>query len=82
MILMINTSVFLCLKMALKWALTKKIRDWGGAGWRGQNRNQREISWMNVSTRNVPRFFFLVVGWILPPAGQEIHFFMFSIKKY
>ena len=35
-----------------------KFRDWGGAGWRGQNRNQREISWINVSTIIFPRFFF------------------------
>ena len=35
-----------------------KFRDWGGAGCRFQNRNQREISWINVSTKNFPRFFF------------------------
>jgi len=27
------------------------------------------------------KIFFLVVGWILPPAGHEIHFFTFLNKK-
>ena len=35
-----------------------KFRDWGGAGCRFQNRNQREFSWINVSTNIFPNIFF------------------------
>ena len=54
----------------------------GGAGCRGQNRNQREISWMKMSTRNFPKntYFFKVVGWICLRRVAKFTFLRFGRK--
>ena len=39
----------------LNRAKQKKNLDWGGAGCRGQNQNQREMSYFKMSARNDPK---------------------------
>ena len=66
-----------------------KFRDLGGGSSRFQNRNQREISWINVSTKNVRRFFFfaeklnfkLIVMDLASGGSRNSIFYVFNQKR-
>ena len=63
----------------------------GGAGYRGQNRTQREKSYLEMLVKMFRVFFFPKTKQCLtsqvrcadmPPAGRKVHFFMFLTKNY